>query len=186
MQGFRTSHASMSGQVKYTSKIQWVKTSWYFDQQPSHAGVKRVRVWRTCLCACVSATCVRAFRCWLWPGSRWQEFRVRPVFINIMQIFNTANCRIYSANICEHNCPSSTMSIVQNLSWNTVQMQRKALISAKITRAKLMQAKEENYKKNYNIRCSQAVSDPSTNRTRRCLTWQIGRDAVCSTWYGRR
>ena len=45
---------------------------------------------------------------------------------------------------------------------------------------------DEIWQKAYNIRCSQAVSDPSTNRTRRCLTWQIGRDAVCSTWYGRR
>ena len=33
---------------------------------------------------------------------------------------------------------------------------------------------------------SQAVSDPSTNQAQRCLTWQIGRDAVCSTWYGRK
>ena len=36
--------------------------------------------------------------------------------------------------------------------------------------------------KAYNIRCSQAVSDPSTNQTRRCLTWQIGRDAVLTTF----
>ena len=36
-----------------------------------------------------------------------------------------------------------------------------------------------------NIRCSQAVSHPSTNRTRRCLTSLIGREAVYSTWYGR-
>lgn len=40
--------------------------------------------------------------------------------------------------------------------------------------------------KAYDTRDSQAVSDPSTNRARRCLTWQIGRDAVFSTWYGRK
>ena len=40
--------------------------------------------------------------------------------------------------------------------------------------------------KAYGTRDSQAVSDPSTNRARRCLTWQIGRDAVFSTWYGRK
>ena len=33
---------------------------------------------------------------------------------------------------------------------------------------------------------SQAVSDPSTNQAQRCLTWQIGRDVVFSTWYGRK
>ena len=40
--------------------------------------------------------------------------------------------------------------------------------------------------KAYDTRDSQAVSDPSTNRAQRCLTWQIGRDAVFSTWYGRK
>ena len=40
--------------------------------------------------------------------------------------------------------------------------------------------------KAYDTRCSQAVSDPSTNRARRCLTCQIRRDGVLSTWYGRR
>ena len=36
-----------------------------------------------------------------------------------------------------------------------------------------------------NIWCSQAVTHPSTNQTQRCLTSLIGREAVCSTWYGR-
>lgn len=36
-----------------------------------------------------------------------------------------------------------------------------------------------------NIWCSQAVTHPSTNQTRRCLTSLIGREAVLSTWYGR-
>lgn len=35
--------------------------------------------------------------------------------------------------------------------------------------------------KAYNIQDSQAVSDPSTNWTQRCLTCQIGRDGVHST-----
>uniref|UniRef100_A0A914ELA2 F-box domain-containing protein n=1 Tax=Acrobeloides nanus TaxID=290746 RepID=A0A914ELA2_9BILA len=38
--------------------------------------------------------------------------------------------------------------------------------------------------KAYNTRDSQDVSDPSTNRAQRCLTCQIGRDGVFSTWYG--
>ena len=38
----------------------------------------------------------------------------------------------------------------------------------------------------YSTPDSQAVSDPSTNGAQRCLTWQIGRDAVFSTWYGRK
>ena len=37
--------------------------------------------------------------------------------------------------------------------------------------------------KAYNTRDSQDVSDPSTNRAQRCLTCQIGRDGVFSTWY---
>jgi hypothetical protein len=41
-------------------------------------------------------------------------------------------------------------------------------------------------KKAYNTRDSQDVSDPSTNRAQRCLTCQIGRDGVFSTWYGRK
>ena len=38
----------------------------------------------------------------------------------------------------------------------------------------------------YSTLDSQAVSDPSTKRARRCLTWLIGREAVFSTWYGRK
>ncbi|ESO98699.1 hypothetical protein LOTGIDRAFT_101925, partial [Lottia gigantea] len=38
----------------------------------------------------------------------------------------------------------------------------------------------------YNTRCSQAVTHPSTNRARRCLTSVIGRELVLSTRYGRR
>jgi hypothetical protein len=42
------------------------------------------------------------------------------------------------------------------------------------------------YQKAYNTGDSQAVSDPSTNPAQRCLTCQIGRDGVYSTWYGRK
>ena len=38
----------------------------------------------------------------------------------------------------------------------------------------------------YSTGDSQAVSDPSTNPAQRCLTCQIGRDGVFSTWYGRK
>ena len=38
----------------------------------------------------------------------------------------------------------------------------------------------------YSTRDSQAVSNPSTSRAQRCLTWQIRRDAVFSTRYGRK
>ena len=34
-------------------------------------------------------------------------------------------------------------------------------------------------------RSSQAVSHPSTIRAQGCLTSVIGRELVCSTWYGR-
>ena len=38
----------------------------------------------------------------------------------------------------------------------------------------------------YSTWCSQAVTHLSTNHARHCLTSQIGRDGVCSVWYGRR
>ena len=38
----------------------------------------------------------------------------------------------------------------------------------------------------YSTRYSQAVTHPSTNRARRCLTSVIGREPLFSTWYGRR
>ena len=41
-------------------------------------------------------------------------------------------------------------------------------------------------KKVYNTWYSQAVTHPSTNQARRCLTSVIGREPVFSTWYGRR
>ena len=40
--------------------------------------------------------------------------------------------------------------------------------------------------KGYGTRCSQAVPHPSTILARRCLTSVIGRERVCSSWYGRR
>ena len=36
----------------------------------------------------------------------------------------------------------------------------------------------------YGTRCSQAVTHPSTDRARRCLTSVFGREPVFSTWYG--
>ena len=42
------------------------------------------------------------------------------------------------------------------------------------------------HKQNINsTRGSQAVTHPSTKRALRCLTSGIGREPVCSTWYGR-
>ena len=38
----------------------------------------------------------------------------------------------------------------------------------------------------YGTRCSQAVTHPSTDRARRCLTSVIRREPVFSTWYGRK
>ena len=42
------------------------------------------------------------------------------------------------------------------------------------------------FSKAYNTRYSQAVTHPSTNRARGCLTSVIGRELVHSTRYGRR
>ena len=39
-------------------------------------------------------------------------------------------------------------------------------------------------KNGLSTRYSQPVTHASTNRARRCLTSQIGRDGVCSAWYG--
>ena len=38
----------------------------------------------------------------------------------------------------------------------------------------------------YGTKYSQAVTHPSTNLARCCLTYVIGREHVCSAWYGRR
>ena len=51
---------------------------------------------------------------------------------------------------------------------------------------KVGKVKTDAQQKAYDTRYSQAVTHPSTNRARRCLTSQIGRDGVYSAWYGRR
>ena len=38
----------------------------------------------------------------------------------------------------------------------------------------------------YSTKYSQAVTHPSTNLAQCCLTSVIGRELVCSAWYGRR
>ena len=50
----------------------------------------------------------------------------------------------------------------------------------------LKQTKTKFKSRAYDTGDSQAVSDPSTNPAQRCLTCEIGRDRVCSAWYGRR
>ncbi|GBP23692.1 hypothetical protein EVAR_80309_1 [Eumeta japonica] len=48
------------------------------------------------------------------------------------------------------------------------------------------QHKNDAISKKANItRCSQAVTHPSTDRARRCLTSVVGREPVDSAWYGR-
>ena len=41
------------------------------------------------------------------------------------------------------------------------------------------------YRQVHSTQYSQAVTHPSTNYARRCLTSVIGRELVYSTWYGR-
>ena len=45
---------------------------------------------------------------------------------------------------------------------------------------------DKNKKKAYGTKYSQAVTHPSTNLARCCLTLVIERELVCSAWYGRR
>ena len=45
-------------------------------------------------------------------------------------------------------------------------------------------APKKKKKKAYGTWCSQAVTHPSTNQARRCLTSVIRREPVFSTWYG--
>ena len=56
----------------------------------------------------------------------------------------------------------------------------------KESEAKPRKKRKRKEKKVYSTRYSQAVTHPSTNRARRCLTSMIGREPVFSTWYGRR
>ena len=46
--------------------------------------------------------------------------------------------------------------------------------------------KDRRSKRAYGTWYSQAVTHPSTNQARRCLTSVIGRELVLSTWYGRK
>ena len=51
---------------------------------------------------------------------------------------------------------------------------------------RLIEKKHSDMKMNANsTQCSQAVTHPSTNRAQHCLTSVIGRELVCSMWYGR-
>ncbi|GBP70578.1 hypothetical protein EVAR_54388_1 [Eumeta japonica] len=58
--------------------------------------------------------------------------------------------------------------------------------SVQNSKRKLITKLDRNYPQKANItRCSQAVTHPSTDRARRCLTSVIGREPVDSAWYGR-
>ena len=46
--------------------------------------------------------------------------------------------------------------------------------------------KKSQKKEAYNTCCSQAVTHPSTEQARHCLTSVIRRELVYSVWYGRR
>ena len=60
---------------------------------------------------------------------------------------------------------------------------RKGWVKGGVFRSSLDEKKRQ---KAYDTRYSQAVSHPSTNRARCCLTSVIGREPVYSAWYGRR
>ena len=51
---------------------------------------------------------------------------------------------------------------------------------------KINETVKQKVAKAYSTRYSQAVTHPSTNRARSCLTSVIGRELVCSTRYGRK
>ena len=58
------------------------------------------------------------------------------------------------------------------------------VVGQKVARKDKKRPKRQNREAN-SIQCSQAVTHPSTDWTQHCLTSVIGRELVCSMWYGR-
>ena len=102
-----------------------------------------------------------------WYAHYYIEFRVRGLFFSKSEAEEN---RQWGRIVCEVARVDSLIEVAKNWKGRLKVDRRETIIK----------------KRNVSITwCSQAVTHPSTNHARRCLTSVIGRELVFSTWYER-
>ena len=160
--------------------------------------VRRLTISTTCWVTFASICCsgtvpIKGFK---FPGARMTQFTDQQTNATFTHKTNQlANQFVaYALQVCGYSliCPRKCRPFLPHSKLQNKQERNESARKERRKKKKRKRKKKRRRKKKekkekvYSTRYSQAVTHPSTNLARRCLTSVIGREPVFSTWYGRR